>query len=343
MDMNKRVYIVAIVVSLSVVMLLLHIGRNKTRRQLSMSPDSDAPVTSPQKSRTPSSVAAKQESSLEKNAFATPHEPASPVHSASTLTFTTNGPVSNPSNLEPMIMAFEKEMNGSPEAAALLYRSIAASNSGSTQLAALNRYRFALERMYGASGSMKQHIEALKAKESKDPFDLVFLAQYKTEVDYRQYYATVAADEGSPFAEYAELQKIHYLERRDGEGKDAHRMAVIQNLRNFIAEHPNSAYVPHAKLKIAARLVSAGKKAEASDIYRELLRQNADDKAVCAKCVIALGLMGQHANKEWIRQATDLAMFYGLFGNGYYLREDFDPATADISADGVLASLHSPE
>jgi len=340
--MKKTIYLVSVVALAAVIALVLRVSVIKAPHDSSVAAERNSLRGLAHDVAPPSTAI--QELAI------TPVESSPDVHSRTnshlrpslTAAARTPGLDSHTPSLERMALAFAKEMGGDPEAASVFYRELAMSSTGSAQLGALNRYRFAVERMCSGPGAKKAYIDVLKAKEPKDDLELVLLAQYKTEVDHRQYYATIAANKQSPFAEYAELQRIHYLRREDDEEKNAHRMRIIQHLENFIAEHPDSSYVPHAKLKIAARLVSMGEKAKASGVYRELLRHNADDIAVCAKCVIALGLMQQHTNERWMKQATDLAMFYGTLGNGYYLRKDFDPARVDIKPGIVLESLQAP-
>ncbi len=255
------------------------------------------------------------------------------------LLVSTSNDSSLTASIQRLAEAFHKEKGGDPSSAAALYRQIAISSTGSAQIGALNRYRFSVERMHADSGKLKAFIDKLKAKEPKDDFELMFLSQYKTEVDFRKYYSEVAANPDSPFSEYAEMMRIHWLEREDDVDKNDHRLAVIQMLEKFTVDHPDSQYVPHVKLKIASRLMGVGDTKNAQDVYRDLLGRYPEDMAACAACIVELDLLAddEHLVKQDVKQAAqEILLFYGTIGNGYYLREDFDLTKVDLTELGDI-------
>ncbi len=228
--------------------------------------------------------------------------------------------------------AYNLEMNGRFDEALEQYQTIAESSGGSEQIGAVNRYRMALRRKYKENGGLKKEIDKIRKKTVKTAFEHILISNYKGSNE-RQCYRTLLDEyPDSVLREYAEMNFGYYYDpSEDGSYKEFLPRA-IQSMEQFIHKHPNSDFVPYAKIRIASCYDNKKETGEeAVMLYKQVLQHYPDDKLISAKCIIGLYWLGVFEDSDLYKTAEEVGMFYGTYGNGYFLRSDFDLENTDLS------------
>ncbi len=175
-------------------------------------------------------------------------------------------------------------------------------------------------------------ISRINKKPDKTAFELVLIARYKG-INEKQCCQTLLNKyPNSVLSEYAEMKVGLFCCDLSGEGLKVNLSAIIQSMEQFIHNHPDSAFVPHAKLRTASCYeVKKETGEEAERRYKQLLQDYSDDKLVYAHCIIGLYWLGVFKDSDLYKTAKEVGMFYGTYGNGYFLRSDFDLENTDLS------------
>ncbi len=238
-----------------------------------------------------------------------------------------------------LLKAYNFEMSGRIDESLEMYQTIVESSDGSEQIGALNRYRMALRRKFNDGEGLKKEIDRIKEKSDKSPFELAIIAPYNG-VDERQCYQTLLDKyPESVLSEYAELNVGYYYNPSEDGRFEEFLPTAIQHVRQFILNYPYSAFVPHAKLRIASCYDEKNEtREEAVRLYKQLLKDYHDDKLICSKCIIGLYWLGVLKELELYKAAKQVSMFYGTYGDGYYLK-DFDPEAVDFQNHPLVKDM----
>ncbi len=228
--------------------------------------------------------------------------------------------------------AYGFEMDGRFDEALEKYQAIAELYSGSEQIGAVNRYGMALRRKFNDGEGFKKEIIRIRDKRNKTAFELAMIARYKGSNEKKCYRTLLNEYPDSALSEYAEMKLSYSYDPIENGSVETFLPIAIQSMDQFIKNHPDSAFVPHAKLRIASCYeVKKDLREEAERKYKQLLQDYSDNELVCAHSIIGLYWLGVFKDSDLYKTAAEVGKFYGTYGNGYFLRNDFDLENTDLS------------